>query len=498
MDLAGLALDKLHKTKPLYDYQIDILRDFFSREQTFRIVMLNCGRKFSKTFISTYFLWRHAIQTPNGTFYYVAPTATQGEEILWQRLLNAGPHSLVIQGKTHNIITRIRNSHKEIWFFNGSKIKIVGATGSSVESLRGCEPHAVVYEEYKDHDPLFHEAMHPNYAVYNAQLLIIGTPPKLEDIESGDKKFYQTMMDYCEQFDDCKVYSRSSLENPDPNIHSWLLKEQERLMSLGKAGISMWEREYEGKLVYGGETDFLPQFSDTDLIDPFTIEKHLSQDLAKYRFAAIFDPSGSTRWGALFLAINKEEGSLIVLDALTLRSSFVDDAMYFTHEKFFELALEKVKYHSPKNLAISDWKMLYDYGTAFQFNVKGKYKNVSLSPVNKNKKGLGKLDGFSAIKDLKLSGKLLISRRAAELISEFKAISLDRNGMPVKKFDELTDCLRYAVMEFNHLFQGDPARPDPFEGMEYFERKIAENRDSKHQMAELDYYADLIEDWESL
>ena len=474
--ITALAIDSLNKKRPLFDYQKTILKDLLSSKDRKRIVMLNCGRKFSKTYICSYFLWRKALETPNATFYYVAPTAEQGKEIIWQRLKNFGPTLIEAQGRKYRILSNAKDSSLELLFFNGARIKLVGSTGSSAESLRGCEPHGAVYDEFKDHDPRFHESMSPNYAVYDAPLLIIGTPPKMEEIESGEKKFYKEMMEYCERFDDCIVYSRPSTDNPIPSIHSWINNEILRLEGLGKSGRAIADREFRGLLVYGGTLDFMPQFSKSDLVSSATIEKAIHETASDFRFAAILDPGGGTRWGALFVAVDTGRGSMYVLDKITLRADREQDAEYMTHVRLFELVLKKIENLSPKNISIKNWTVFYDSANAdFALNVKPSFRDIVLHPVNKNK--FGKMEGFSQLKDLKEAGRLFISAKAEELIVEFQAIKLDSKGLPAKGFDELTDCMRYAIYEFNYLLNVELV-PEEKTPSGYFDKKVAEHRKS--------------------
>ena len=470
-NLAALTLDYIHKKTPLFSYQVEILKYLFDKSNPMRILMLNCGRKFSKTHISIYFLIRSALENKNATYYYVAPDAVQGKEIVWTRLKSFCPKSLSVGGKAYKI-SDYKDTTLEVTFFNGSRIKLVGSTGVSAESLRGCEPHGVVYDEYKDHDPRFHESMNPNFSVHDAKLLIIGTPPSMEDIESGDKRFYQDMIDYCEKFDDCIVFSRSSLENPIENIRKWVTREKERLFSLGKSGIAIWEREYEGKLVYGGSVDFLPQFSKKDLVHPAIVEDIIFREYFDMDFSVFFDPGGGTRWGALFFAYNLNTSTLYVLDKISLRSKNAADVENMTHEKLFNMTMDKLSILSPPKVHPKSWKFFYDSANSeFKLNVSNKHRDVLLQPVNKNR--FGKLEGFSQIKDLKNSNRLVISEKAEELIDEFLALKIDRNGIPIKKFNELSDCLRYRIFELDHVLRTKEAEADiPFDRERYFENAV--------------------------
>lgn len=489
----------LNKKRPLFSYQKEVLDHLLSKDplKRKRYVMLNCGRKWTKTFICCYFLWRKALETPNSVWYYVLPTAEQGYEIVWDRLQNFGPKSVEIGGKKHPIVTDIKTAKLEIRFFNGAKIKIVGSTGTGKNALRGGEPHGCVYDEYKDHSPAFHIAMEPNFLVYSAQLLIIGTPPYQQEIDSGEKRFYQDMMDFCGTSKRGVLITRPSLDNPIPEIRENLLAKKEELFAMGKRGIAIWESEYEGKIVHSGKDDFIPQFKHSDLVEPHKLELCLVDKPSGYRYAVVMDAGGGTRWGALLLAVEEATKKVFVLDKYTIASADLAQVHKMSHDQFFAEVVKRVEFMSPPGIATSDWRFFYDSADAeFSRNITNNPNNVAkhkLWPVNKRK--FGKMEGYSQIKDLKLAGRLILSERVAELVDEFCAIELDAQGIPKKRFNELIDCLRYFMFEFDHFLKPRPEhaealpdskierylyllqkrrqeRVDPFEGLLYTEDMV--------------------------
>lgn len=465
---------------PLFDYQWEVLKHFFGpEEEKLQYLMLNCGRKYSKTFICDYFLIRKALsfvddgRVDDPVMYYVTPTAEQGNEINWIRLKTFCPEKIKIPGRKgyFRLITSIKESKREITFFNRVRIRLVGSTGVSKESLRGGQPLACVYDEFKDHDPLFHKSMHPNYNVYNAQLLIIGTPPYQEQIDSGDILHYTEMMQECDIREDCAVYSRSGGCNPIPSIREGYEKAKKLAYSRGRDAIAEFECEFEGKIVYGNRDNFLPQFSMNDLVDPETLEKAIFREPHRYAYSVIFDPGGGHRWGVLFFAVDRETSSLIVLDKIVLKRKSKIAEQYMSHEGIFRLALDKIRLLSPPGYTFVDWKFFYDSANAeFKLNIGSRdaFKHIKLVPVNKNK--FKKMEGYSQIKDLKMSNRLIISAKARELIEEFQAIKLDVKGIPHKTFDELTDCLRYAIYEFDNLLTPVENAIDPTQGMDYWQK----------------------------
>ena len=67
----------------LHKGQIDVLKPLYSGQV--RDLFLPCGRKFGKSEVVAYVLWRHALLNPGSACYYVAPEAAHGRKIMWDR-----------------------------------------------------------------------------------------------------------------------------------------------------------------------------------------------------------------------------------------------------------------------------------------------------------------------------------------------------------------------------------------------------------------------------
>jgi hypothetical protein len=489
---------------PLFPYQMEILNHFFKKDNFARYVVLKCGRKFSKTHCTNYFQAYEGLSfkdydiVPDPTIYYVMPTATQANEVNWRRLVKFFPEFLDCSSDVDlmkfpelkgmgkiKIIKNARKSELEILLFNDVRIKMVGSTGLSKEALRGGEPIACVYDEIKDHHPDFHVAMRPNFGPHRTKVLCVGSPAFLDGLERGDNEAYQSILNECEirakKFGDAFIYNKSGGENPLPNVRQEFELEREMAYSSGDpAKIAQFQCEYEGKDVYSNKTSTMVTISEDDLIDPSRLECEVRNNASEFTFGAMFDAGGSTRWASLIYAINKTSGSLYILDAAILSGRSKEDVEYFSHTKFFGLVMNKI---AGLNMPVPllDWTFHKDSdSSAFEHNVgnSDEYKGVIVLPVNKNK--FEKMEGFSLIKDLKDNGRLKLSEKATVIASEFKAMVLDSNGYPKKRFDDATDCLRYILFMYDYLLTVDTRVSMPPESTgHYFQDLIRARRVSE-------------------
>ena len=150
------------------------------------------GRKGGKTDYIIKCITRFACLTPNAGCYYFCPQANQAREILWEtgRLQRAIPKKY---------IKSIRSNDMRIILTNGSFIKLDGS--DNYEKHRGTEGHFLVYDEFKDFDRRFHEAIDPNRGVYDSPLIILGTPP-VSINEDRNYEQYHELQAQCQRDDD--------------------------------------------------------------------------------------------------------------------------------------------------------------------------------------------------------------------------------------------------------------------------------------------------------
>lgn len=445
----GTFLNSLNSLWTPHEAQFKILTSLFKEGK--KRVFVNCGRKFGKTELALYFLKRKALERPGSVLYYVSKTQESAKDIVWKnrRLQSFGPKGYLKEGKEG-----IKETEGSIHFKNGSSIYLVGSN-MDVDSLVGVEPYAVVYDEYRTHNPAFHETMDPNYAPYDAQLLILSTPPKLEDIESGKTRHYRDMINVCSENDLYEYYNFSSFENPNENVQKYLVRKKEELYSIGLGYV--WEREYMARIVPGDKNTVFGEISD-DLLSPhLDVMRTIREDEGKFEFFTITDPSGQKRWGVLFAALDPYDKTLYLLDSIVLDASDERQKVQMSALILWDLIEKKMKKILP-NSKHSDWNHIYDSSESFFANSVNIHvdSSIELTPVNKNRKGFGVEEGFSAIRDLISSDSIVFSDRVSTLILELQGIQFDPiSGKAKKVFDELTDCLRYLISEINDVFESD-------------------------------------------
>lgn len=223
-------------------------------------VFVQCGRKWGKTEIIVYCLWRYALLNPNSSCYYICPEAKQAKEIVWKSKDRSG--RLRIQGfGPSEFIDNIQNDELRITFKNGSFIKVDGS--DNFDAWAGISPNFIVLDEFRSFKPEFYSVMNPNRATFDAPMLIIGTPPDRIWITPDIMHQYveiarETQYEMATSPDESFWIKRPSWDNPDPLIHKFLRKEKKRLERRNK--MDEWWREYGAEVVQGGANKVFPTF----------------------------------------------------------------------------------------------------------------------------------------------------------------------------------------------------------------------------------------------
>lgn len=429
-------LDQLQSAKVIRDLhahwkphpaQLALIRAVFKHQH--KIVQLDSGRKFGKTDWLIYVLLRWALFR-KGEYYYLTPKQKQAKEIMWvpQRLQTFIPK---------HYIKSINNVEMRITLTNGSTIKLDGSDNYDV--YRGINPHGIAYDEFKDFKPEFHEAMDPNLATHQAQLIIAGTPPdesempEDDDIESRAAQLhaYDAMMETCARAPDCSYWTFPSWANPHIS-REWLMSRREMLFSRGEQHI--WYREYEAKRITGGRKNIFPMFDKEKHVKPHAeVMAEVGRDFSKLEFQIIADPGTSTCFGMLFRAINPYTQKVYVLDELYIRD----------HAKTSTSQVVPIKDEKSKELFRGrDVYQLYDEAAAW-FRSEAMYSfDDPWVPTEKEK--YDKDAGISLIKDQWLLDMKVVSDRCKFYIWEIENHKTNDKGKVIKKDDHLIDCDRYG------------------------------------------------------
>jgi hypothetical protein len=440
-------------------------------------LFIRAGRKWGKSEMSIYILYRIALTQPNSSCYYIAPFAKQARELIWAN--NRIQYFLKKEYRDY-YIDQIYQQDMRIRFRNGSFIKLDGA--DNYEAYRGINPHAVVYDEFKDHHPRFHEGMEPNLAPFKAPLVVIGTPPDTEF-----NHFFSLEDSIRQDPGDGKTIRMPTWKNPHID-KSWLEKMKARMIARGDYDV--WLREYEAKFVKGGKNHIFPMLGEKHQCLYENKVPEIKGRYKDYDLVIAADPGTASCFAVLFTAVHRYNKSVIVLDELYITS---------TMESSVRKVWSRIKSKMEEVMQVSDiWIKVYDEAaTWFQNELMDiTHGEVFFAPTNKklNKKE----EGLSLIKDLLLFDKILISERCENLYTEMSNYIKGENNKIPKKNDHLIDCLRYALgaCHYSHI----PLTKEEKERDEYDDFKeqrctldgdrleIIRNKDWIYQITGEDYY----------
>jgi hypothetical protein len=436
------VLNDLHSVWTPHPGQIDVGRAIFYQGK--RRVFVRCGRKWGKTELSIYVLYRWAMTTPNGQFYYIAPYYNQAAEIIWKpgRLQN------FLGANKDKYVKAIHEQDKRVLLHNGSFIKLVGS--DNFEAGRGYNPDGAVGDEYKDSDVRFYNGFMDNLIAKKAPIMLVGTPP-----ETFDHFFVRTEEDFKQ--DPRGAYFKKPTYN-NPHIDPYEL-ELEKQSALAKGEWAKYMREIEAEIVPGGANAIFPMLKvprydergdfigETRHVKKFQkLYEYVSRTYKDWDFHAVYDPGSAVCFAALFVAVNRFSRVVIILDEI-----YETNNEKTSTKQIYPQALKKMDELCNRK----DWHETYDHAaTWFQKEVQYEYKR-GLMPCEKDVKT--KSDKLSVIKDFLLAehpdwedgAMLMISDRCRNLISEKSTYATDENGKIPKKNDHAIDCERYLFNAAN-------------------------------------------------
>ena len=152
---------KFNSIKVLKEKQHSIFHD------TSRFKVAACGRRFGKSYLSTYIILTKALQT-KGNYFFVAPTFAQARQILWE----------LLKSKTRNgLSVKVNESRLEVELINGSVISLKGA--DRADTLRGVSLNGIVLDEFataRESKYLWQEVIRPALSDQLGWAVIISSP----------------------------------------------------------------------------------------------------------------------------------------------------------------------------------------------------------------------------------------------------------------------------------------------------------------------------------
>jgi len=400
-----------------------------------RRVFLECGRKFGKTEMMLYFLYRMMLTIKGAACYYFAPFQKEAREIIWasRRIQTFMPKALRNKyGITHNDTeTRVRCA------YSGGFIKLDGS--DNFASHAGTNPHAVGYDEFKDFKREFYGVMDPNLATFDAPLLIIGTPPETES-----NQFCEVAADI--QIDPTGAYfNMPSWANPHVP-RKFLKRKKAELFRAGRE--DEWYREYEAKRVKGGAKAIYPMFSrPKHIMQHADIIREIAKDKKRMIWQAIADPSGASVFGVLFRAIHPYTKVIYRLDEI-----YEKRPSHMTSRRIWDQVRAKIMDLYPE---IEEWELIYDEAATWFSNEMAEIfeeegVNNAFYPSEKHIRRSNKEYGINLIREQMLTDRYFMSDRCTSLASEIENYVKDDKGRIPKENDHLLDCDRYGDQVQGH------------------------------------------------
>ena len=460
--------DEMHRFWIPHMGQIPVAQALF--RNFMRYVFLQCGRKFGKTDFAIYCMYLFAMMFPNSQIYYIADTMKHAGELVWKnnRLQNFFISPKKRKGESraqftvrrkfgkflHNkYVLKANDSEMRLYFKNGSWIKVDGA--ENYANADGLEPHFMVYDEFKSHDPRFNEAMEPNLRVFKAPLLILGTPP--DEVET----YYEKIAHSVKKMPYGAWFKRPSYMNPfvypegatDPEF----LEECQKYIDRGDDDVM--QRELYAEIVVSGSKSIFPvlQLPEWDYENDCYLgySRHVRPakelELAvknrprDWEFYDIYDAGSVVCFGVLIAAVHKYNKTVVLLDEI-----YETNQKYTTTGHIYPEA-------ETKRMSLNGWEDAwngeYDHAAAwFAGEVLDRYGRA-LQPCTKDiasKSENKKENKLSLIKDMLISDQLLISEKCVKMLWEMKNYRKNDQGKIPKENDHLIDCLRYLLNACNY------------------------------------------------
>ena len=432
-------------------YQRCVFENVFIHDK--RYVFEEWSRGGGKTVTALKLAFLAALLYPGRSILYVAPTHVDGIKIIEDKYSSEFPHHLLAKSSSSTGVFR---------FKNGSRLVITGSEGNPHQGKgnvgRGLEPVLIIYDEFAYHNKKAHESLAPTLR-NDGRLVIISTPPRLDDMDNGKADHYDKMIELCktEEWASYHQVTCDKLVEEGVCNADFLQRIEADYTSRGEHDEFLGE--YWLKRVHRSRDSVFKDI-DNSILLPIASMTALVEQVVNPLWITVGDSSGSTRWGSLFACLDEDKGQLYLVDSIICKREGIND----TEQRLASglsptLYWPKVQHRMQKALPGKDethWHILWDHETIFIDIIPQLFGfHIIIDPVEKQKDK--KPEVFALIRDLINTNRLFISESCAELIVEMKMLSINpKTHKYVKELDELLDCLRYIIMAYDYVFQNKP------------------------------------------
>jgi len=365
-------------------------------KDTHRFRVVNCGRRFGKTFLAVYEMVAKAVYGKDRKICYIAPTFQSARDITWEQLKKVTlPIQENINESRLEITVRTKDAGTSTIYLKGWE---------AVESLRGMRFDFIVLDEvasYRGFWTGWHEVLRPTLTDTKGDALFISTP-------KGFNHFYDL---YNFQDEDYSRHHFTTYDNPH------IPKEE-----IDKAKLELEENRFE--------QEYMGNFRKAEglVFKNFDRNQHVTQDEPK----TVTDTLTGIDWGYT----NPAAAYRIRIDAD--KSYFIDSEFYRTGQTT-EAIVEAVKLMNPT-------KVYPDPAEPDRCEI-AKKLGLNVREVSKDVEA-----GIDTLQELFKQNRIKIHPDCKNLIYEFetyhypdKPEGLNEKETPVKENDHGIDSCRYAI-----------------------------------------------------
>lgn len=380
-------------------------RGIFLDDNRFKVIA--AGRRFGKSYLSTYFIMTKAIQK-KGNYFFVSPTFQQSRQIIWN----------ILKDKSRPITKKVNESRLELELINGSIIFLKGA--DRPDTMRGVSLSGVVLDEFgtiRNPDYVWADVLRPALSDQLGWAMFISSP-------KGRNYFYD-------------LYN-SAKDNQDwgswqfTTLDGGYVSESEVITARNELDNRTFRQEYEASFEsYDG------------LVCPY-YDRELNNN---YETIQEFD---TLIFGVDF-NINKMPCAVFVKRG---RSLHLVDFLYGSFNTDELMKAIDIKYKDFKKIFHTDAS-----GTANKSSAGGrtditiiKSYGYQIMNLTRNPNIIDRVNAFNSMMQSKDgTRRLFINKNLKRVVETLEKHSFDANGLPNKKheyYDDVYDAMSYGVYPY--------------------------------------------------
>lgn len=216
---------------------------------TSRLYVLECSRRWGKSWLACVLCVMFAVQRPNAQVRYAAPTGKMVRKIilpLMREILEDCPEDMAPSWNVQEGVFR---------FPNGSEIHVAGCDNGGADSLRGVSTDLAVVDEagfISDLGYLVQSVLMPQLLTVDGRLFLASTPAVSPDHEWSD---------YCDQAEQSGAYSHATIYDA-PHISA---EQREEFFAIagGENSVSA-RREYLAERIVDTAHAVVPEFASVE------------------------------------------------------------------------------------------------------------------------------------------------------------------------------------------------------------------------------------------